>query len=95
MGRVRVHAQPRILAARRVRVFQSNVPQNNEGAEKAGCPPHPQPGVRKDESTPASSPQVQPDQSGLPRANGFNGFLRDLLGEPGFVATVAYGKPQA
>ena len=34
----------------------------------------------KDESTPAKSPQVQPDQSGLPRASGFNGFLRALPG---------------
>jgi hypothetical protein len=26
--------------------------------------------------------------TGFPRANGFNGFLRDLLGEPGFLATI-------
>ena len=29
-----------------------------------------------------------PDQSGFPRANGFNGFLRALPGEPGFIATI-------
>jgi hypothetical protein len=27
--------------------------------------------------------------TGIPCANGFNGFLRALLGEPGFLATVA------
>jgi hypothetical protein len=30
-----------------------------------------------------------PKQSGIPRANGFNGFLRALPGEPGFLATIA------
>jgi hypothetical protein len=30
-----------------------------------------------------------PDVPGLPCANGFNGFLRALPGEPGFVATIA------
>jgi hypothetical protein len=42
----------------------------------------------KDESTPAKSPQVQPDQSGLPRANGFNGFLRALPGVHDLSVTV-------
>jgi hypothetical protein len=32
-----------------------------------------------------------PDRPGIPCASGFNGFLRALLGEPGFVATIAYG----
>jgi len=27
--------------------------------------------------------------TGIPRANGFNGFLRALSGEPGFFATIA------
>jgi hypothetical protein len=31
----------------------------------------------------------QPEITGIPCANGFNGFLRALLGEPGFLATVA------
>lgn len=30
-----------------------------------------------------------PLSTGIPRTNGFNGFLRALLGEPGFVATIA------
>jgi hypothetical protein len=32
-----------------------------------------------------------PDRPGIPCASGFNGFLRALLGEPGFVATIAHG----
>jgi hypothetical protein len=32
-----------------------------------------------------------PDRPGIPCASGFNGFLRALPGEPGFVATIAYG----
>jgi hypothetical protein len=31
---------------------------------------------------------VTPERSGIPRANGFNSFLRALPGEPGFLATV-------
>ncbi len=34
-------------------------------------------------------PQVQPRSPGLPCANGFNGFLRDLPGETSSIATVA------
>jgi hypothetical protein len=50
---------------------------------------HPQPRVRIEKSTQAKSPQVHRKRSGLPCANGFNGFLRALFGEPGFFATVA------
>ena len=35
------------------------------------------------------SPQVRQRRSGIPRANGFNGFLRALPGEPGFLVTIA------
>jgi hypothetical protein len=34
---------------------------------------------------------VTPVSPGIPRAAGFNGFLRGLPGEPGFVASVACG----
>jgi hypothetical protein len=34
---------------------------------------------------------VTPETSGIPRASGFNGFLRALPGESGFIATVAGG----
>jgi hypothetical protein len=30
-----------------------------------------------------------PETPGIPRAAGFNGFLRGLPGEPGFLATIA------
>ncbi len=47
---------------------KNSVPRKTEGAGNAGRQPHPQPGVREIESTPANSPQVQSDQSGIPRA---------------------------
>ncbi len=34
---------------------------------------------------------VTPVSPGIPRADGFNGFLRALLGEPGLFATVING----
>jgi len=40
-------------------------------------------------NTRAKSPQARRKQPGIPCANGFNGFLRALPGEPGFLATVA------
>jgi len=48
----------------------------------------PQPRVQNKKHTSVVT-AVTPDRSGIPRASGFNGFLRDLLGEPGFLATVA------
>ncbi len=44
--------------------------------------------VRKVKKHTSYSPQVEPDQSGLPRAIGFNGLFRTLPGEPGFFATI-------
>jgi hypothetical protein len=35
-----------------------------------------------------------PDRPGIPCASGFNGFLRALPGEPGFVATIIPEKRQ-
>ena len=81
--------------ATRLRPSCCNDPSKDRGRRESRMPVAPAAWRAEDESTPAKSPQVQPDRSGLPRASGFNGFLRDLLGEPGFVATVAYGKPQA
>jgi hypothetical protein len=49
---------------------------------------HPQPRVRKTRSTRVSPPQVRRTSRHSLR-NGFNGFLRGLPGEPGFLATVA------
>jgi hypothetical protein len=37
--------------------------------------------VCKSKKHTSSSPQVRPDRSGFPRANGFNGFLRALPGD--------------
>jgi len=44
---------------------------------------------RKD--TQASVTTGTPFAIGLPCANGFNGFLRALPGEPGFLATITGG----
>jgi hypothetical protein len=43
----------------------------------------------KRKNTRAKSPQVRRKRPGIPCASGFNGFLRALPGEPGFVATIA------
>jgi hypothetical protein len=43
--------------------------------------------ARKAESAQVSH-RRSPETPGIPRANGFNGFLRALLGEPGFLATI-------
>jgi len=45
----------------------------------------------KVKSTQASSPRSHRKTPGIPRANGFNGLLRALLGESGFLATIAGG----
>jgi hypothetical protein len=81
------------IPAKRLHPSCCNEPSINRGRRESRMPVAPAAWRAEDESTPAKSPQVQPDRSGLPRASGFNGFLRDLLGEPGFLATVACGKP--
>ena len=55
-----------------------------------GAKPHPQPRVQMKKAHEQVTPG-SPKHSGIPRANGFNGFLRGLPGEPGFVASVACG----
>jgi hypothetical protein len=42
--------------------------KRREGAGNAGCPLHPQPRVQSVVSTRVSSPQVQPESPGIPRA---------------------------
>ena len=59
-------------------------PQNKEGAGNAGCAMHPQPRVRMKKA----HEQVttgSPKRSGIPRANGFNGFLHALPGDRAFL----------
>ena len=51
-----------------------------EGAGKAGRRMHPQPRVQNKKHT-SKSPRITPVSSGIPRANGFNGFLRVLPGD--------------
>jgi hypothetical protein len=58
----------------------------SEGAGNAGRTARPQPCVQNEKSTQAKSPQVCQIRSGIPRANGFNGFLRALPGEPGLLS---------
>jgi hypothetical protein len=66
---------------------QKSSPLNSEGAGNAGRLARPQPCVQKRKHA-SKSPRASPKRSGIPRANGFNGFLRALPGEPGFLATI-------
>jgi hypothetical protein len=58
------------------------VPQKSEGVGNAGCPMHPQPRVRILVVSMHTSIHSEPPESpGIPARNGFNGFLRALLGD--------------
>jgi hypothetical protein len=60
---------------------------HEEGAGKAGHRLAPM--VRVQQKKHAAEPQAQPRIPGLPCANGFNGFLRALLGDEFLFVTVA------
>jgi hypothetical protein len=55
-----------------------------------GASMHPQPCVQIKKARKQVTAGT-PKASGIPRASGFNGFLRGLPGEPGFLATIASG----
>jgi hypothetical protein len=60
-----------------------------EGVGNAGCPLHPQPPVQQESTgVEAAGP---PESPGIPARNGFNGFLRALLGDEFLFATVIGG----
>jgi hypothetical protein len=65
--------------------------QKSEGAGKAGARFAPIALRAKRKDTQASVTTGTPFAIGLPCANGFNGFLRALPGEPGFLATITGG----
>ena len=50
-----------------------------------GARAHPQPHMRIKKAHELQSPQVRRKRSGIPCANGFNGFLRALLGDRAFL----------
>src|SRR5882762_9255703 len=77
----------RILAARRARALRKIVPREKEGAGKAGCPEHPQPVCIGSKHTVITT--VAPEVTRLSPRNGFNGFLRALLGDEFLLVTVA------
>jgi hypothetical protein len=58
-----------------------------EGTGKAGCPKHPQPVCIGSKHTVVTT--VAPEITRLSPRNGFNGFLRDLLGDEFLLVTVA------
>jgi hypothetical protein len=60
-----------------------------EGAGKAGCLSAPAALRAKIKNHASIVTTGSPEIPGLPCANGFNGFLRALPGEPGFLATIA------
>jgi hypothetical protein len=68
--------------------FSRQRPSQTEGAGNAGRVTHPQPRVRnkKAHEIVTTGP---PQRAGIPCANGFNGLLRALPGESGFLATIA------
>src|SRR6266702_5588282 len=61
--------------------------EREEGAGKAGCPEHPQPVCIGSKHTVVTT--VAPEVSRLSPRNGFNGFLRALLGDEFLLVTVA------
>jgi hypothetical protein len=73
----------RVLAAHDARAFIDMSLYEAEGAGKAGCPPHPRPPCVKNAR--GRNRRLRRNHSGLPCANGFNGFLRALLGDRAFL----------
>jgi hypothetical protein len=59
-------------------------PRETEGAGKAGCPLHPQPRVRNNKAHERSHHRFAGNTRPSLR-NGFNGFLRALLGDRAFL----------
>jgi hypothetical protein len=85
-------SQPRWcdLAARAPQsCFQETCPRRIKGAGNAGRSTRPAASRANEKKHTSKSPRITPLSSGIPRANGFNGLFRALLGEPGFVATIA------
>ena len=62
------------------------VPHIEEGAGKAGCPEHPRPVCIGSKHTVVTT--VAPEITRLSPRNGFNGFLRALLGDEFLFVTV-------
>ncbi len=84
-----VDVRPRSRDARRPR-FGSNLPLlRTEGAGKAGCPGHPRPVCIGSKHTVVTT--GTPEITRLSPRNGFNGFLRALLGDEFLLVTVASG----
>src|ERR1700736_2379400 len=71
----------------RPRSARSFVPPKTEGAGKAGCPKHPQPVCIGSKHTVVTT--STPEITRLSPRNGFNGFLRALLGDEFLFVTVA------
>jgi len=78
-------ARVRIPAARSTRVLQVHCPSRREGAGNAGRSMHPQPRMQIKKHTSVVT-TVTPVSPGIPRANGFNGFLRALPGDRAFLS---------
>ena len=68
-------------------VLQRHCPSIEEGAGKAGCPEHPQPVCIGSKHTVVTT--STPEITRLSPRNGFNGFLRALLGDEFLFVTVA------
>jgi hypothetical protein len=62
---------------------------NHKGAGNAGRSDAPAASRANEKKHASIVTTVTPISPGIPRAIGFNGFLRALPGEPGFFATIA------
>jgi len=64
------------------------LPRKSEGAGNAGCFGHTRSLVCENKKHTSIVTTGIAGSTGIPCANGFNGFLRALPGEPGFLATI-------
>ena len=81
-----LNARIGLLAARFARGLQKHCPSLEEGAGKAGCLEHPQPVCIGSKHTVVTT--STPEITRLSPRNGFNGFLRALLGDEFLFVTV-------
>src|SRR5580692_3903249 len=61
-------------------------PPKSGGRGECRVPVAPQPRVGKIKTTRVNPPRSHRDRPAFPHANGFNGFLRALPGEPGLLS---------
>jgi hypothetical protein len=89
-----IHTPPRSRGAMRPSAAGTFRPEIIEGAGKAGCPLHPQPRMQNKKAYERSHHRFTGVTRPSPR-NGFNGLLRDLLGDRALLPPSPAEIPQA